>query len=69
MLNSNTNFTKKQVLKMAREPIGLLDQVHWIAGKYYETEIPSLTRIFLHVVLTMDVSIDGQRTLFHFFYI
>ena len=27
MLNSNTNFTKKQVLKMAREPIGLLDQV------------------------------------------
>ena len=52
MLNSNTNFTKKQVLKMAREPIGLLDQVHWSAGKHYETEIPSLTRIFLHVVLT-----------------
>ena len=30
---------------------------------YYETEIPSLTRISLHVVLTRDFLIDGRRSL------
>ena len=33
----------KQLLKMAREPIGLLEQVHWSAGKskkyHYEYDI------------------------------